>query len=194
MMKSKTTAAPSIEEFKKILREKQLKTTPQRVSVHEAMLSLGHASADMVAEYISKKGGQSVTIASVYNILLSLSDLGIYHHRYSSNNFTSFQTPRQYACYCGIAPFEHTSGTSIKGRTAVSKMGNQQLKCELTMAARSAIIHDPWMKQYYKRKMMSKGNAPGAHGIVLNAIKFKLIVRMFSVVKSGIPYKVMAYC
>ena len=86
MMKSKTTAAPSIEEFKKILREKQLKTTPQRVSVHEAMLSLGHASADMVAEYISKKGGQSVTIASVYNILLSLSDLGIYHHRYSSNN------------------------------------------------------------------------------------------------------------
>ena len=111
-----------------------------------------------------------------------------------TNNFTSFQTPRQYACYCGIAPFEHTSGTSIKGRTAVSKMGNQQLKCELTMAARSAIIHDPWMKQYYKRKMMSKGNAPGAHGIVLNAIKFKLIVRMFSVVKSGIPYKVMAYC
>lgn len=86
MMKSKTTAAPSIEEFKKILREKQLKTTPQRVSVHEAMLNLGHASADMVAEYISKKGGQSVTIASVYNILLSLSDLGIYHHRYSSNN------------------------------------------------------------------------------------------------------------
>ena len=86
MMKSKTTVAPSIEEFKKILREKQLKTTPQRVSVHEAMLSLGHASADMVAEYISKKGGQSVTIASVYNILLSLSDLGIYHHRYSSNN------------------------------------------------------------------------------------------------------------
>ena len=85
-MKSKTTAAPSIEEFKKILREKQLKTTPQRVSVHEAMLSLGHASPDMVAEYISKKGGQSVTIASVYNILLSLSDLGIYHHRYSSNN------------------------------------------------------------------------------------------------------------
>ena len=85
-MKSKTTAAPSIEEFKKILREKQLKTTPQRVSVHEAMLSLWHASADMVAEYISKKGGQSVTISSVYNSLLSLSDLGIYHHRYSSNN------------------------------------------------------------------------------------------------------------
>ena len=49
-------------------------------------MRLGHASADMVAEYISKKGGQSVTIASVYNILLSLSDLGIYHHRYSSNN------------------------------------------------------------------------------------------------------------
>ncbi len=85
-MKSKTTAAPSIDEFKAILKEKQLKTTPQRLSVHEAMLNLGHASADMVADYISNKDGQTVTIASVYNILIALSDLGIYHRRYSANN------------------------------------------------------------------------------------------------------------
>lgn len=111
-----------------------------------------------------------------------------------TNNFSSFQSARQYACYCGIAPFEHKSGTSVKGRTMVSKLGNHQLKSELSMAARSAIIHDPWLKQYYKRKMAEKGNTHGAHGIVLNAVKFKLIVRMFSVVKSGVPYKVMSYC
>lgn len=111
-----------------------------------------------------------------------------------TNNFTSFQNARQYACYIGIAPFEHTSGTSIKGRTMVSAIGNHQLKSELSMAARSAIINDPWLRNYYKRKMAEKGNTAGAHGVVLNAVKFKLVVRMFSVVKSGIPYKVMSYC
>lgn len=159
---------------------------------------------DKYAEYIASVDKQmrglmehDDEIKRNYELISSVKGIGLVNAINTlvyTNNFTSFQTPRQYACYCGIAPFEHTSGTSIKGRTAVSKMGNHQLKCELTMAARSAIIHDPWMKQYYKRKMMSKGNAPGAHGIVLNAIKFKLIVRMFSVVKSGIPYKVMAYC
>lgn len=111
-----------------------------------------------------------------------------------TNNFTSFQTARQYACYCGIAPFEHKSGTSIKGRTMVSSIGNHQLKAELSMAARTAIVYDPWMHQYYKRKMDEKGNMPGAHGIVLNAVKFKLVARMFSVVNSGVPYKVLSYC
>ena len=75
----------------------------------------------------------------------------------------------------------------------VSSLGCHQLKAELSMAARSAIINDPWLRKYYKRKMEEKGNVSGAHGVVLNAIKFKLVVRMFSVIKSGVPYKVMAY-
>jgi len=111
-----------------------------------------------------------------------------------TNNFTSFQTARQYACYIGIAPFEHSSGTSIKGKTMVSSLGNHQLKCELTMAARNAVCTDPWLKGYYKRKMAEKGNMRGAYGIVLNAVKFKLVVRMFAVIKSGTPYKTLTYC
>ncbi len=159
---------------------------------------------DKYAEYIASIDKQMLSLMEQddvikrnYELITSVKGIGLVNAINTivyTNNFTSFQTPRQYACYCGIAPFEHTSGSSIKGRTAVSKIGNHQLKCELTMAARSAIMHDPWLKQYYKRKMMTKGNFPGAHGIILNAIKFKLIVRMFSVVKSGIPYKVMAYC
>ena len=62
------------------------------------------------------------------------------------------------------------------------------------MAARSSVQTDPWMRGYYRRKMAEKGNAPGAHGIVMNAVKFKLVVRMFSVIKSGTPYKVLSYC
>ena len=110
-----------------------------------------------------------------------------------TNNFKAFETPRRYACYIGVAPFDHTSGTSVKGKTQVSKICRTQQKAELSMAARSAIIHDPGLKRYYQRKMKEKGGGKDAHGVVLNAIKFKLILRMFAVVKSGHPYKVLNY-
>lgn len=110
-----------------------------------------------------------------------------------TRNFHSFDTPRQYACYIGVAPFDNTSGTSIKGQTRVSPLCRSQQKAELSMAARSAIMNDPWIKKYYQRKMKEKGGARNMHGLVLNAVKFKLIMRMFAVVKSGKPYKVLNY-
>ncbi len=73
-------------EFTDFLRSNSLKATPQRIAVHSAMLELGHASADMVAGFISKKGLADVTIASVYNTLTSLAEMGVYSHRTSSNN------------------------------------------------------------------------------------------------------------
>lgn len=78
--------APTIEEFQKILKQNGLKITPQRVAVHEAMLELGHASADMVTARILNAEKAKVTVASVYNILTQLSLLGVYHHRLSENN------------------------------------------------------------------------------------------------------------
>lgn len=110
-----------------------------------------------------------------------------------TNNFQNFSTPRQYASFIGVAPFDHTSGTSVNGRTRVSQFCRKQQKVSITMAARSAIVNDPWMKNYYHRKMKEKGEQRNQHGVVLNAVKFKLILRMFAVVKSGTPYKVMNY-
>ncbi len=80
------TQKTNIEQFKNALKSHSLKATPQRLAVHEAMLRLGHASADMVTEEIRKSGSTKVTIASVYNILTHMAVLGIYHHRLSSNN------------------------------------------------------------------------------------------------------------
>ena len=77
---------PTIEEFKVVLKKHSLKATPQRLAVHEAMIRLGHASADMVTEAIQAKGTTKVTVASVYNILTQLAMLGVYDYRLSSNN------------------------------------------------------------------------------------------------------------
>lgn len=77
---------PTIEEFKTVLKKHSLKATPQRIAVHEAMINLGHASADMVTERIKEQGTAKVTVASVYNILTQMAMLGIYHYRLSTNN------------------------------------------------------------------------------------------------------------
>ena len=81
-----THKCPNLDEFKVILKKHELKATPQRLAVHEAMMELGHASADMVTEAIKEKATAKVTVASVYNILTHLAMLGIYHYRLSANN------------------------------------------------------------------------------------------------------------
>ena len=86
LSKMNTHKCPTLDEFKAILKKHSLKATPQRLAVHEAMIQLGHASADMVTEAIAKKGTTKVTVASVYNILTNLAMLGIYDYRLSSNN------------------------------------------------------------------------------------------------------------
>lgn len=77
---------PNIEEFKEILKKHSLKATPQRLAVHEVMINLGHASADMVTDALKEKGTAKVTVASVYNILTQMAMLGVYNYRLSTNN------------------------------------------------------------------------------------------------------------
>ena len=80
--------------------------------------------------------------------------------------------------------FEYSSGTSVRGATKVSQYANKKMKSDLTNAARSAVIHDPEIRIYYKRKR-KEGKS---HGTVMNAVKFKLITRAFAVVKRGTPF------
>ena len=81
---------PDIEQFKNVLKMHSLKATPQRLAVHEAMLKLGHASADMVTEEIRSSGNVKVTVASVYNILTNMAMLGTTSSlRWSRNISTS---------------------------------------------------------------------------------------------------------
>lgn len=75
-----------IASFKEALKSKGYKATPQRIAVHEAMMELGHASADMVQARIAEDGSTRITVSSVYNILSQLALMGIYRHRMSANN------------------------------------------------------------------------------------------------------------
>jgi len=101
-----------------------------------------------------------------------------------TENFERFSNARQYGTYCGVVPYEHTSGKAIKGKTRVSHVANKTVKADLDMAARASASHDPEMKTYYERReLMGKH-----HMSIMNEIKFKLILRMFAVVNKQEVY------
>lgn len=102
----------------------------------------------------------------------------------TTENFIRFTDASKYACHIGVAPFPHTSGTSVRGGTRTSFYGNKQLKATITQAARSAVQYDVELKAYYERKA-EQGKA---HGVIMNAVKYKLIQRMFSVVRRKEKY------
>lgn len=104
-----------------------------------------------------------------------------------TNAFTAFDKARALACYIGIVPFEHRSGASIRRPNRVSFLANRRLKALLSTAAVVAVQHDPQLKIYFNRQL-ERNKAPGW---IYNAVKNKLIHRIFAVVKRGTPYVVM---
>lgn len=101
-----------------------------------------------------------------------------------TRNFTLFDDPRKLACYCGVAPFEFSSGSSINGRTKVSHFANKSLKRLLHMAAMSSIKANPEIKGYYTRKVEEGKNKMS----VLNAIRNKLLHYIMAVVSRQTPW------
>jgi transposase len=101
-----------------------------------------------------------------------------------TGNFIRFINGRKFACYAGTAPFEHTSGSSIKGRSRVSHLADKEMKCLLDLAAKAAIRHDPELRDFYHRKVAEGKSKMGTINIVRN----KLILRMFAVIKRQTPF------
>ena len=122
-----------------------------------------------------------------YNLLLSMKGIGfvlacqlIYH----THNFKRFKTWRQFSSYCGLAPFEYSSGTSIHRRKKCHYLGDRKMKSLLSMASISAIQHDQELRLYYESKL-AEGKPKM---IALNNVRNKLLSRAFAVVKRGTPY------
>lgn len=102
-----------------------------------------------------------------------------------TNEFIDFKEAKKFACTAGIAPFEHTSGSSIKGKTRVSHSAHKELKTLIHMCAVGSISRKGEMLDYYKRKI-AQGKSKMS---VINAIRNKLIHRVFAVVRDEVMYQ-----
>jgi transposase len=125
---------------------------------------------------------------SNYRLLISIPGIGHVTAVYPigcTANFAGNRSGKQLACYAGVAPFEHSSGISIKGKTRVDRMANRELKRLLHLCALSAIQYNPEVKNYYSRK-----KEEGKHSMsILNAVRNKIVLRVAAVVKNQMPYK-----
>ncbi|RZK36299.1 MAG: IS110 family transposase [Pedobacter sp.] len=123
-----------------------------------------------------------------YRLLVSIPGIGHITAIYligCTANFAGSPSGKQLACYAGVAPFEHSSGISIKGKTRIHRMANKELKKLLHLCALSAIQYNQELKTYYHRKKNE-----GKHSMaVLNAVRNKIILRVAAVVKSQMPFK-----
>jgi len=101
-----------------------------------------------------------------------------------TDGFHRFDNPRSLACHAGVAPFEYKSGSSVRGKNRVSQRANKRLKTLLHMAALSAVRVKGDLKTYYERKVAEGKNKM----CVINAIRNKLLHRVFAVLKRKSPY------
>jgi len=130
---------------------------------------------------------EEASLEKNFKLLNSLKGVGLIlscQLLYHTNNFMRFESWRQFSSYCGVAPFEHSSGTSIKRRNRIHHIGDRKMKTLLTLASVSAIQCDKELKYYYKKKV-----AEGKPKMVaLNNVRNKILSRAFAVIKRGTPY------
>lgn len=188
MIKQKAGYQASLTEYKRVLVQQHEKDFFQMLNCMIGTLKKQIQKAEKALLEIIDS---SNTLQHQYALLTSIKGIGIIlasNILVTTVCFTKFEDSRKYACYCGTAPFAYSSGTSIKGRTKVSQMANKKMKALFNLAARSAIQHDPELKQYFKNRM-----ANGANGMsTINIIRNKIIHRVFAVIKRGTPYVIMA--
>jgi transposase len=137
---------------------------------------------------IKKLIASDASLQTNYELMCSVIGVGFataVHMLIATENFTRFADVGKFICYCGVAPFEHSSGTSIRGKARVSHLANKKIKSLLTMAAISAIQHDPELKIKYQQKV-KEGKAKMS---AINIIRAKLIERIFAVIKRQSPYQ-----
>lgn len=122
-----------------------------------------------------------------YMLLLSIPCIGPITASYliaCTNAFTNCVSGKQLACYCGVVPFEYQSGISIKGKHHIHKMANKNLKALLHLCAMSSIKYVAELKDYFNRKV-----GEGKHKMsIINAIRNKLVLRAFAVIKNDRPF------
>jgi transposase len=103
----------------------------------------------------------------------------------ATGNFEKFDDPRKFACHAGCAPFKYQSGTSLSSKNKVSQKANKKLKALFHMAALSAIRAKGEFKDYFERKVKEGKNKMS----VVNAVRSKLIHRIFALVKQNRKYE-----
>lgn len=96
----------------------------------------------------------------------------------------TFDNARQLAAYAGVSPRQKHSGSSVRGRSRLVKIGSAQLRKALFFPALTAMRFNPHLKQVADR-LLAAGKPKM---VVVGAIMRKLLCLVYAILKSGRPY------
>lgn len=179
------------------LKEQKQTLDPQILDLFQAqndkMLELYTDQIKELEKQIQQTIDEDEDMKKNNELVQSVIGIGLINSAYMiayTHNFSSFETSRQFATFCGIAPFLHYQSGTQEGKSKISHLANKKIKSLLSNAVNVAVMYDKELAIYYQRKL-SEGKAKG---VVLNALKNKLVHRVFAVVKRQTPYvKMMTY-
>jgi transposase len=164
-----------------------LKAVKELVKIHTPLIKAMKAVIKKTETAIIKKIEANELTRRQYMLLLSIPCIGPITASYliaCTNAFTTCSSGKQLACYCGVVPFEYQRGISIKGKHHVHKMANKNLKALLHLCAMSSIKYVDELRNYFNRKVEEGKNKMS----IINAIRNKLALRAFSVIKNDKPF------
>jgi len=184
IISSLTRLTVPVEELKSVgqAKEAQVLEKLQRSAVRQ----LGKA-LKKIEEQIKLKLKEDEELYKLYQYADSVTGIGeviatklvIYTH-----GFTRLTDYKKMATYCGVAPFKHSSGTSVRKPDRTHHMANMDLKSTLSMGAKSAINYDPEIKLYAQRKT-AEGKS---YAWIKTAVSNKLLKRVLSCVNNQRMY------
>ena len=102
----------------------------------------------------------------------------------ATNEMKTITDPKKMACHAGVAPFSYQSGSSVRGKPGVSHHARKRLKSLFHLAAMTAIRLKGELQDYYQRKVAEGKNKM----LILNAVRNKLIHRIYAVMRRGEKY------
>jgi len=147
-----------------------------------------HTAIQAIEQQMQQLIDKDENLRQLYKLIQSVSGVGkviASEIIIATKGFTKFSAhqAKGFARFIGITPRIWESGKSVNKRKQTVRR-NQNLKSILNMGALSAIKNDPELRAYYERKKA----AGKAHQSVLNAVKNKIIHRIFAVVRNGVMY------
>ena len=98
--------------------------------------------------------------------------------------FRAFESASQLCSYAGLTPIIRQSGSSVKGKERISKMGNAKLRNLLFMCSFNACKYNKSCRELYER-IVNKGKSKK---LALIAVCNKLLKQAFAIAKSGLCY------
>lgn len=168
--------------------KKQLQQVKNKLSSAESMAARDEFEIGVLKEMendlkekikvVKKEILKSITINNIK--IRGVSDLNLRVISSELGNIRRFKNHKQVVAFAGMDPSVKESGTSVKGRSRLSKRGSKTLRCFLFQSAWGVMMHNPEFKKYYDKK-----HSEGKHYYTcLSAVARKLLCKIYAEMKN----------